>query len=176
MQLMKREKAIVACGAGLLAMLVVVQFVVRPARERISTLRRVVADKRDVLAQIQAKGQDYRNLETQVAQLRSMVVPQQESRRILSTLERIREECGLPQQTLSLKPTTAAIDDKYQQTVVEVRLEGVTLAQIVAFLNRLDALVLAGGIRSLEVRRADRDPGLLRATVQLTTVAHAAAM
>lgn len=176
MQLMKREKTILVGGAGFLVVLIVLQFVVRPVGERLATLRRVVTDRREVLTQIQMKSKEYKDLDIQIARLRAKVVPQQESRRILSTIERVRQECELSQDVLSLKPTTIAVGDKYQQTMVDVRLEGVTLAQIVAFLSKLDSLVLAGRIKSLEIRSDERSPGLLRATVQLAVVTHAAVM
>jgi len=176
MQLMKREKTILVGGAGFLGVLIALQVLVRPARERLATLRRVVADRREVLTQIGMKSREYKDLEAQIAQLRAKVVPQQESRRILSTIERVRQECGLPQDVLSLKPTTIAVGDKYQQTMVDVRLEGVTLAQIVAFLSHLDSVVLAGRMTSLEIRRDEHSPGALRVTVQLAVVTHAAVM
>lgn len=176
MQLMKREKTILIGGAGFLVVLIALQCVVRPARERLATLRRVVTDRREVLTQIGMKSREYKDLEAQIAQLRAKVVQQQESRRILSTIERVRQECGLSQDVLSLKPTTIAVGDKYQQTMVDVRLESVTFPQIVAFLSKLESMVLAGRMKSLEIRSDERSPGLLRVTVQLAVVTHAAVM
>ncbi len=176
MQLMKREKTILIGGAGFLVVLIALQCVVRPARERLATLRRVVTDRREVLTQIGMKSREYKDLEAQIAQLRAKVVQQQESRRILSTIERVRQECGLSQDVLSLKPTTIAVGDKYQQTMVDVRLESVTFPQIVAFLSKLESMVLAGRMKSLEIRSDERSPGSLRVTVQLAVVTHAAVM
>ena len=170
MQLTKREKIVVVGGTGGLLLLMAVQFIVRPTMEQISTLRRVVTDKREVLGQMQAKSLEYRRLEAEVGRIRSTIEQQQESRRILSTIEGVRKECDLPENVLSLKPTTMPINTEYQQTVVEVRLEGVSLNQLIAFLTQLDALNLAGGIQNLDIRTAGRSAGSLRAVVQLATV------
>ncbi|MCU0913262.1 MAG: type II secretion system protein GspM [Planctomycetes bacterium] len=170
MQLSRREKIVIIGSVGILGLLLVLQFVVRPVRERIVTLRRVVTDKRDILGQLRQKSLDYQRLEAQANQLRSLIGPQQEGRRILSSLSRIRQASGVPENMLSLKPTTTAIDNRYQETVVEVRLDGVTYAHLVAFLRELEALDLAGGVKTLEVQHADRNPGLLRAVIQLSTV------
>jgi hypothetical protein len=64
------------------------------------------------------------------------------------------------------------MDDEYEETIVEVNLDGVTLAELVEFLAKLESLKLAGGIRALEVRRADQRQEALRAVVQLANVSY----
>jgi len=172
MQLTKREKTVVIGGACFLALLVALQFIVRPTTERISMLGRVVVDKRDVLAQLQAKSLEYEKLAEEVDRLRSMISQQQESRTMLSAIERIGEASGLSENVLSLKPTTVTMDEEYEETVVEILLDRITLAQLVEFLAKLESLGRAGGIKALEVRHADRSEGALRAVVQLATVSH----
>ena len=169
--LAKRDKLVVFGGAGLLVLLLSLQLVLRPALERASTLRRVVAEKREVLVQMRAKSQEYKQLQAEVSQMRSSISGQGESRKILSTIERLRQAAKLPDDALSMKPTTTAIDKEYEETVVEISLDGTTLAQLVAFLSQLDSSDLAGGIKALDVGRANRDPGALRVTIQLATVA-----
>jgi type II secretory pathway component PulM len=176
MQPTKREKTVILGGAGVLGLFLVLQFVVHPAMERLSMLRRVVSDKREILADLRGKSLEYKSLEAEVNRLRSVIGQQQEGRRILSSIERIRQTCGLSENVLSLKPTTTTIDTRYQETLVEVRLDGVKLAQLVAFLTQLDSLNLAGGVKALEVQHADRSPGSLRAVIQLSTVTHAGRM
>jgi type II secretory pathway component PulM len=170
MQTTKREKLVICGGVGLLGLLLVLQFVVHPALARIATLRRVVEAKHAILADVQGKGLEYQKLEAQVNRLRSMMGQPQEGRKILSSIEKIRQTCGLPENALSLKPTTTTIDARYQEILVEVRLDGVGLAQLVAFLTQLDALNLAGGVKALEVQHADRSPGALKAVIQVSTV------
>jgi len=170
MQLTKREKTVVIAGASFLVLLVVLQFIVRPTTERISMLRRVVADKRDVLTDLRAGTSEYQALTEEVERLRSMISRQQESRTMLSAIERIGEASGLSENVLSLKPTTVTMDEEYEETVVEIRLDRITLAQLVEFLGKLESLGRAGGIKALDVRRAERSEGALRAVVQLATV------
>ncbi len=179
MRLAKREKLVVLGGAGLLVLLLVLQFGVRPTMERASTLQRVVAEKREVLTQLQAKRLEYERLQTEMGHLRTMVAQQQGNRRMLSSIENVRKACGLSENVLSMKPATAAIDDRYGEVTVEVRLESLTLAQLVSFLSQLDS-VDAAGITGLEVRRADRnsarpndDSPLLAATINVATVTYA---
>jgi len=98
---------------------------------------------------------------------------------MLSSIENVRKACGLPENVLSMKPATVAIDGTYEEVTVEVRLESLTLAQLVSFLSQLDA-VDAAGITALEVRRADRnsvrandDSPLLAATINVATITYA---
>ncbi len=178
MRLAKREKLVVLGGAGLLVLLLALQFAVRPTVERASTLRRVVIEKREVLAQLRAKRLEYERLQGEIGHLHAMVAQQRGNRRMLSSIENVRKACGLSENVLSMKPATVAIDNTYEEVVVEVRLESLTLAQLVSFLSQLDA-VDAAGITALEVRRADRnsarpndDSPLLAATVNVATVTY----
>ena len=170
MQLTKREKTVVIAGASFLVLLIVVQLIVRPTTERISMLRRVVADKRAALTDLRTGSREYQTLTEEVERLRSMISRQQESRTMLSAIERIGEASGLSENVLSLKPTTVTMDEEYEETVVEIRLDRITLAQLVEFLGKLESLGRAGGIKALDVRRAERSEGALRAVVQLATV------
>jgi len=169
---MKREKLVVIGGVAFLAVLAVLHLVVRPARERLSTLRRVVADKQSILAQVRAKEREYRQLESEVNRLRSAIRQPDESRQILSSIERIRETCGLSENTLSLKPATMPIAEDYEETVVEVQLDDVTWGQLVQFLSQLESLEFAGDVKSLEMRRAERSSTSLRAVLQVATVCY----
>ncbi|MBN1507514.1 MAG: type II secretion system protein M [Sedimentisphaerales bacterium] len=169
--LAKREKLAVCGGTGFLVLLLTLQWVLRPALERASTLRRVVAEKQEILVQLRAKSQEYKQLEAEVGQLRSSIGRQGESRKIFSMIERLRQAAGLPDDALSMKPTTTAIDKEYEETMVEISLDGVTLAQLVAFLSQLESSGLPGGVKSLDIGHAGRGPGALKATVQLVAVA-----
>jgi type II secretory pathway component PulM len=170
MQLTRREKWVVLGGLGGLALLAAMQFVVRPTQERVTTLRRVVKDKTEILTRIQDKSLEFQSLQTEIDRLQAKIAQQQESGRILSVIEGIRKSCDLPDKALSLRPTTAPLNEQYTQTTVEMRLEAVTLAQLIRFLSELDSLNLAGGIKSLDIRTTDRNVGLLQAVIQLATV------
>lgn len=172
MRLAKREKVVVLGGAGLLVLLLVLQFAVRPTMEQGSTLRRVVAEKRDVLAQLRAKRLEYEKLQTEIGRLHALVTQQQGNRRILSSIENVRKTCGLSENVLSMKPATTAIDNMYEEVVVEVRLESLTLAQLVSFLSQL-GVADSAGITALEVRRADRNSDSLAATISVAAVTYA---
>ena len=173
MQPTKREKMVIFGALGILGLLLVLQFVVHPACARISMLRRVVQDKQAILTDLRGQSGQYRKLEAEVNRWRSLIGQSQEGRGILASIERIRQTCGLPENALSLKPTTTVVDTRYQETLVEVRLDGVGFASLVAFLAQLDSLNLAGGIKALEVQHADRNVGSLKAVIQLSAVTRA---
>lgn len=176
MQLTKREKLVVLGGIGAVALVMAIQFVVHPRIEHITTLRRVVADKTEVLAQMQAKRLEYQGLKAEIGRLHDRIDQQQEGHRVLSAIEGVRKACGLPDNVLSLKPATAPIGTQYTQTTVEMRLERVSLAQLTNFLSELESLSLAGGVRGLDIRTTDRNVGSLQAVIQLAVVLPAGGM
>jgi type II secretory pathway component PulM len=171
MRVTKREKTVVIGGLGFLTLLLILQFVVRPTADRFATLRRVVGTTQESLVQLRAMGVEYERLRGEIGHLESRISQQHQSRRILSTIDGIRRASGLSESVMSLKPMTTPIDDKYQKIVVEIRLDGVTFAEFIGFLTHLESLDLVCGIHSLEIQRAERPSGFLRAVVQVATVA-----
>lgn len=173
MNLTRREKTVVFGGLSVLVVLLAVQFLVRPALDRMSTLRRIIASKQQELAELNAKSFNYKQIEIEVRKLRFTVDQQDQGPSILAAVEYVRQASGLSDNILSLRPISVALDERYQETVVEIQLQGVTMAQLVQLLSRLESVDFPGGIKSLDIRRAQQDSDGLRVNVQVAAVSRA---
>ena len=74
---------------------------------------------------------------------------------IFTTLEQMAAESAV--KIDSMEPRTSPASDEYRETKVQVALKGVTLAQLVDFLSRIDDAPQVLSIKSLRIRtRADK--------------------
>ena len=171
-----REKGVLIAGLIILGSLLGNQFVAKPMRERLSTLNRVVGSKEKILGQLRQMSAELSTLRSEVTRLRRRIEAQPDKGRMLSLLERIQEKVGLSGHVVHMRPTAAALGKIYEETTIEVKLDAVTLEQLLGFLGHLDALELAIGIKSLEVRKVDSSSGssLLGATVRISTISPSA--
>ncbi|MEJ2646957.1 MAG: type II secretion system protein GspM [Sedimentisphaerales bacterium] len=170
MRLTKREKQIVICGIVCLGVLIAFQMIVSPAFGRTKTLKRVVSQKRKILADLQVKSKEYNSLKEQLEKIRVTIQNQQKNGKILSSVEHIQKDCGISQNVVNLTPTTTVINDTYERTDIEIKYGAVTLEQLVRLLMKINSSDMLIGIRSLEIQRGLENPALLDAVIRLASV------
>jgi type II secretory pathway component PulM len=170
MNLTQREKRFVAAGAVIFGLIVVFQFFIRPAIRKVKTLRRVVSDKQQVLGELRAKSEQYKTISRELEKVRLEIGRQPEERKILSFVERIQKESGLMQKVVYMKPSTVTVDNIYERITIEVKLQSITLDQLIQFLLKIESSELAIGIRTLDIKRGIQNLNLLDTTVQLVSL------
>ncbi len=170
MNLTQREKQTIAAGAILFGLIVAFQIFVRPAIGRLRTLRRVVSDKQQLLADLQAKSEQYKTVSGELEKIRLEMERKPEERKILSFVERIHKDSGLMQQVVYMKPSVMTVKDIYEQKTIEIKFQSITLNQLIQFLLKIESSEFTIGIRTLEIKRGLRDSGLLDTTIQLVSL------
>jgi len=170
MNLTQREKQTIAAGAVLFGLIVSFQVFVRPAIGRVRTLRRVVSDKQQLLGELRAKSEQYKAVSIELEKIRLEMGRQPEERKILSFVERMQKDSGLMQKVVYMKPSTMTVKDVYEQKTIEIKLQSITLDQLIQFLLKIESSELTIGIRTLEIKRGLRDSGLLDTTIQLVSL------
>ncbi len=170
MNLTQREKQTIAAGAVLFGLIVAFQVFVRPAIGRLRTLRRVVSDKQQVLGELRAKSEQYKAVSRELEKIRLEMERQPEERKILSFVERIQKDSGLMQKVVYMKPSTMTVKDIYEQKTIEIKLQSITLDQLIRFLLKIESSELTIGIRALEIKRGLLDSRLLDTTIQLVSL------
>ncbi len=172
MSVTQREKQIALCGIICLGLLLVFQVSVRPALARTKTLKRVVSEKREMLADLQAKSREYNSLKEKLEQIHTKMESQQKDKKMLSSIERIQKDCGLAQKVVDITPSTTAINDVYEKNNVEVKYGAVTLNQIIQLILKINSSDLLIGIKSLEIKRTPQNPELLDVSLQLVSISN----
>ncbi|MBW7992613.1 MAG: type II secretion system protein M [Planctomycetes bacterium] len=170
MNLTQREKQTIAAGAVLFGLIVAFQVFVKPAINRVRTLRRVVSDKQQLLGELRAKSEQYKAVSRGLEKIRLEMGRKPEERKILSFVERTQKDSGLMQKVVYMKPSTMTVKDVYEQNTIEIKLQSITLDQLIQFLLKIESSELTIGIRTLEIKRGLRDLGLLDTTIQLVSL------
>lgn len=172
MSLRPREKHVIIIAFGCIALLIAIQVFLRPAINRKANLKRVVADKKIVLSQLQSKSEEYNSLKQELEKIRSKIENQQKDKKILSSIEQIQKECGLNKYLANMTPSTMAISEEYEKTSVEVKYNQLTLSQIIQFIQKVESSDMLIGIKSMEIKRGLQNPTLLDVVIQLVSVSY----
>ena len=153
-----------------MALIVTFQVFVRPAVSKVNRLRDLVSDKQIILSELRTNSERYKVISKELEKIRLETSRQPEERKILSFVERVHKDSGLMQKVVYMKPSTMTINDVYEEVIIEIKLQNVTLDQLIQFLLKIESSELTIGIRMLDIKRGVRDSTLLDTTVQLVSL------
>jgi hypothetical protein len=170
MRLTRREKWL-AGGLGVFVFTwAIFSFGVGPVLERIKTLNRVIPEKQSELEQVCTKADKYMALSTDIEDLRTKIVSQDQTFELLPFVESLIGKCGLSGNLDSMNPQELDLGTDYRETVVEVKMERLTLPQIVDFLLKLRSSEVLTGIKSLYIKKNLTDGNLLDSNLEISSL------
>ena len=165
MRLTRRERYAAIGAAGVVVLFAFHQLAVRPALDRIETLERVIPGKSRTVEKLRALSGEYRVLQEQLGEL-NRAAGKSDGPGMLSQMEQIASDCMLAGNIASMKPGTTRPAGTFGESSVEIRFEGVSIKQLVDFLQRV-RVAQSPTVRSLEIRQSAKTPSLLDADIQL---------
>ncbi|HME69636.1 MAG TPA: type II secretion system protein GspM [Myxococcota bacterium] len=161
-----RERLLVGGVGGLFGLLVVYGILIRPVLGmRGRAAARVVTAEQDIAAMARLRA-EYDEVNGRLAAVEQRIA-QGPSGNIFTTLESLAKQSAITVD--SMEPQAAQAGTRYRETKVQVVLKGVTLAQMVSYLQGIESAPQLLSIKSLRVRtRADK-PDLLDVTFTVSS-------
>jgi type II secretory pathway component PulM len=168
MRLMQREKLLLITVVTAAVLWMVFRLGIKPALARIQTLNRVIPERQRELTELRAKSKRYISLHDSLSDLRKHVASQDQTLELLPFLESLTQECGLTQNATAMDRNVLQLDQDYQETIVEIRLQNVTLRQLVDFLSEIEgsSLVLAK-TKTLHIQRNRTNTDMLDSVIEI---------
>lgn len=144
-----RERVILLLGALFLVLVFVWLVLLQPYFTAMNTLERRIEGQQRNLEQVATMRYEIDALQKQIAVIDER---RRSNRPLFSQVENLTVQTGIREQLLSMRPQPDSEQDGYRQQLVELRLERVSLTQLVRFLYTAE--YNSGGIqvRSLRVR------------------------
>ncbi len=166
-RLTRREKLLAGGLAIFIAAWSIFTIGVKPAFARIETLNRVIFQKQQELEKLHARSKEYIFLHNSFDNLRTKVASQQKTFELLPFLESLIEECGLAKNVATMMQQVLQIDSNYSETVVEVRLENLSLGRLVNFLWKIESSQVLARTKSLYIKRNATNKDLLDSVLEI---------
>lgn len=162
-----REKKIVGGGVFFLLLLLVWFVLVNPYFEAMASLDRRISAQQHSLVKVEKMGNTIIQLRQQLA---SIGAAQKESRPLFSRVESLTEQTGVREQLLSMRPQPATTQGDFRQQLVEIRLEKISLAQLVKLLHAVE--YRSGGVQvnSMRVKPRFEDRSILDVNMVLMSL------
>jgi type II secretory pathway component PulM len=159
LKLETRDKRALIIGGSAAAAILLYALVVSPFLSDLSRKRDLIPKKERDLAEIKRLSDEYREVQQQL-----QVAQEAAAKRgpILTEIENITKRVNLGSKIVSLKPQPGTKGEGFTESIVEVRLDSVTLYDVVNYVNQLESAMLR--VRKLQFKPRYDNPKLLNAT------------
>lgn len=139
LNLNRRERLILIGAAIFIVLFGVFNLAIAPVFERKSELASELASKRRIAVQMQALQDEYRSLVEQMDMAENQYAQRPADFSLFSFLEQVASESGVKDKITYMRPSTS--DDAFSGLTilqVEMRLQDITLADLAAYLFRVE--------------------------------------
>ena len=169
MKLAKREKYFVTIAACAIALFFIVQYPIMPFFAKRDRLQKGIKLKEAGLAEMVKLSAEYKSLQEGSQSMEQLIARREKGFTLFTFLERAAGEVGVKERIKYMKPSTSKGTGPYKESMVEMKLEGITLAQLAGYLHRVELPQKAIIIKRISVKENVREAGSLEAVVQALT-------
>jgi general secretion pathway protein M len=162
-----RERLSLGGAGAMLVLFLIFKFAIDPLSKHSADLDRQIVTARRQLAELRTMQQEYQRQKTVVDSINSQLKKQQNVA-IFSRLEEFAGQTGIRNKILYMKPTVSTPSEVYNEESVEVKMEGVTLEQLVRYLHQIENSPQLLKIKRLEIKSRFDNRQILTATFRVS--------
>lgn len=168
-RLEKREKTTILVGVGFLVCFAVLQFGITPYFEASSRLDKSIYKKKGDLVEMQLLQQEYGRLKSQAGGIREQLKKRAVNFSLFSFLDSQASEAEIKEFISYMKPSTSEAEGELQESLVEMKLQRISLEQLVAYLKLIESPENVVSVKRISVQESGKDKGLLEVIMQIVT-------
>lgn len=160
MKLEPRDKKVLIFGGGAVAAILLYVFVLSPLSADLSRKRDLIPKKERDLVEMRALKDQYLDLQQRLKQAQAAAAARGP---LLTEMESLTKRANLSGKVVSLKPQAGVQTDMFKESIVEVRLENITLYDVVNYVFLLEKSSFR--VKKLYFKPRFDNPKLLNATI-----------
>lgn len=167
----QRERIIVAAGGAILAAALVFLLVVDPLLTSIDKLDRQARKKAKDSQELALLAQDYAVKQARITKLEARMPSSPTQFSLLAFMEEATTSVMIRDRIVGMQPQAPIVVQGYQETSVDLRLDGVTLPQLLALLVAIEKAPYDVQVHHLQMKPKYDNPVNLDATLRIVTYA-----
>ena len=170
-QMSPRERVIVLVGGILAGLSLLFVLALDPLLAKLDRLERQANRKQKDIGELALLSQDYTIKRDRLAKAESRLPSPDSQFSLLTFLEEATTRAGARDWITAMQPQVQSLAQGYQETAVDLRLEGVQLPELLALLVAIDQAPYDLQVRHLQIRPKFDNPIYLDATVRVLSYA-----
>jgi type II secretory pathway component PulM len=164
-QVTRRERLLAVGLAAALAVWALYALALKPTRERIRTLQRVIPEKQAQLRELNAQSVEYLARQKAVQKLQAKLATQDANFQLPRFLETMAEQHQLTSHVVTMQEDTVQSGPGYSEAVVTMELHEISLKQLVDFLVAVESSPAVIQVGRLHIRKDPTNEALLDITI-----------
>lgn len=169
MKIAKREKFFVSTGACIIIIFSLFQFLVFPFFEKKDRLKINIRDKETELKELALLSTEYQKLKQDSRNLETLLAKREKGFTLFSFLEKSAGEAKIKDHIKYMKPSTVKDSGLLKESMVEMKLEGITINQLLDYLYRVEKPGDLVFIKRITVNDNNKAEGYLDSILQVMT-------
>ncbi len=168
--LQRRDKLALAAAALTLVVFMFFQLVVFPMLEARDKARKQLQVKTETLARMQSLAAELRQVREKRRYSGGLIKRRPSDFTLFSFLEKLAGQTGVKNHIVYMKPSTKNIKNStYKLSLVELKLQGITMEQLLGFLYQVETSQNLIWIKRMSIVASDKQQGTISAVIQAET-------
>ena len=165
----KRELRVLSGGVLFVVCFFAFQFVFLPFLSSRANIEKAITRKRNELVQITALQKEYQLLKTEAGGVRTQLSQRPSGFTLFTFLDKQATASQVKKQIKYMKPSTFEGNDNLNQSLVEMKLQRVTLKSLVEFIRLIESIENVVSIRRISIQKNGKEQGYLDVILQIVT-------
>ena len=169
-KLSNREKLAIGIGIGFIGIFILVNVAIFPFVDSRERLQRSLASHTKSYNEIKQLRLEYLAMQNRADNSKTRFNRRQRGFTLFSFLDKLAGQVGIKERITYMKPSsTKQKDAPYSLSLVEMKLNGITMEQITRFLYRIETSQNMIHVRRLSLNKKEEKEGLLNVILQVET-------
>jgi len=168
-RLEKREKFVLLFGVCLVAGFIILQTMILPYLEARTSMMRSLSKNENELVEIQLLKQEYLELKSRQGDIEKRLAERTPGFSLFSFIEEQAAVTNVKERVTYMKPTANEIDEGFNESIVEMKMEQLTLDQLVSFLSKIESEEKIVSIQRISIQENGQVQGLLDTVMSIKT-------
>ncbi len=169
-----RERIFLTAGIVFVLCFLVFQGIIAPYLSAKEQLERSLQSKKNDVLEMTILQKEYLELLQRQGEIARMIELRNPNFSLFSFLDRQADAVKVKSRIKSMKPSTAQFEDGFNESSVEIKMEAVTLNQVVEYLLKIESLENVVVVKRLAVQKNKKEVDLLDVVMNVVTFENSA--
>jgi general secretion pathway protein M len=159
----------VLIGLGAFLVLMVLYLTVDSVLKNYEGLESKIEKKREEVEDLALLRAEYMEAHKELADIKAKLDKMEKGFSLLSFIEDLAKKENIRENIGSVKPKTVPLNDSYDENIVELKMDNVSLAELVDFIYKIENSGHLLKVKKLRIKTRYDNRDLLNVTMQVTT-------
>lgn len=169
LKLTKREKTYVTAGISAFTIFIIFQFVLFPFFDAKAKIKNSIRANEKILEEMISLSSEYKSLKSDGDVIQRNISIRSQDFTLFSFLEKQAGRAGIKSNIKYMKPSTSTEAGPYKQSSVEMRLDDVSLKQLVDYLYYIESRENLVSVKRISIKQGRSKPEYLTVLMQVIT-------